>query len=187
MSCPNFSYENRCVVITDEDYENGHYPETLDYKNSELKGYSRNYSSSEIDPEEYPQEKPLCHFIVITAGYYADACIDFIENEEFTVEDWMAKAYYYGSAKEWIEELAGNKVHPKLTKYRIQKLLGKRGDMELEDYINNGIEKINEWLMEQDAVLCNEIVDHLKDSYGLDEIARVGVFSNGEAVYKKIG
>lgn len=187
MSCPNFAYENRCVVLTNEDYENGNYPETLDSKESKYNGFNRYYSSNEVDPEEYPQEKPLCHFIVVTAGHYADACLDFVKNEDFTVGDWMAMSYYYSSIKEWVNELAGNKVHPKLTKYRIQKLLGKRGDMDLETYLDNGVEKINEWLEEQDMALCNEIIDHLKKSYELDEVVCKGVFSNGEAVYKKIG
>lgn len=186
MSTPNFAYDNRCVVVTNAMFEEGFYPQTLDYRESKYNG-SRSYPSNEIDPLEYSQPKPLCHFIVLTYGYYGDACIDFVENEEFSIADWTGYSYHYASAKEFIDFLVAQNIHPRLTKYRVQKLMGKRGDYPLEMYLDDGIRKINEWLIDLDAELCNKIVDELKKNYECDEIVMVGCFSNGQGVYRKIG
>ena len=64
MATGNFDYKNRCVVITDEDFENGNIPAT--------NGYAKDYRRStrlivDID------ENLRYYDIVITYGYYEHA------------------------------------------------------------------------------------------------------------------
>lgn len=184
MGTPNFCYENRCVVVTNEDYEMGNVPKVKEY-GSRIKSTCRSYNMSEVEETAYPQTEPIYHAIVITAGYYEDACLDYCELAT-SLEDYVSAPYYYESAKEFVEDVVGiSKFN--LTEYRVRKLMGKRGDMELEDYLENAIKKIDEWLCEQDMENCENIIDYLKDAYGYEELRCGGVFSNGEAIYTKIG
>lgn len=82
MSTNNFCYENRCVVVTDDDYTSGNIPRLGDY----IKDCNRNYPSYELELSsrmKLIRETLLITKIVITSGYYSDACIDFVQNEEW--------------------------------------------------------------------------------------------------------
>ena len=179
MSTPNFSYQNRCVLVTNNDYELGNIPETSTVKNLG----NRYYSSVKVDDDQYPQATPIAHTIVITSGYYSDSCLDFIEKPDFTVEDYLCRwLYQFDSVEDFISELKEN-IGSVLSTYRIRQLLGKRGDTDLETHLRRGVDRINEYLTDRDKDLCNEIVDHLKDAYGYRELVCTAVFSNGEAMY----
>src|SRR5574344_1091616 len=79
MSTPNFSFSNRCVLITNDDYECGNCPETTDEEIG-----SRSYPSWVVDCEE--NDKMKFWRVVITAGYYADQCLDFVEIEPYACD-----------------------------------------------------------------------------------------------------
>jgi len=110
MSTNNFCYVNRCVVVTDDDYESGNVP-----KLSKERAFDENrrYPSSVIEFEG--TEKLGFTQIVLTAGYYAGSCIDFIQNEYkacLEVED----NYYYKHDKSIPEDVLKKLVETKLAK-----------------------------------------------------------------------
>jgi len=81
MSTPNFSYENRCVVVSDDDFEVGNYPAVC---GKNIGG--RSYASYEL--EEY-EGHFIATKIVMTYAYYQGACINFVQNV-----DWIYDADY---------------------------------------------------------------------------------------------
>lgn len=176
MSTPNFSYENRCVHITNEDYEMGNVPETANRSCND----NRYYPSYEVEATEYPQRKPIAHSIVITPGYYEDACLDYISNG-FDIHNDINGCYRFDTIQEFIEEV--QYFYPTISAYRIRKCLGKMGDQTREEYFYKGLDRIAEWVEETDAQLCEEIIDHLAESYGYRELVCTARFSNGEAMY----
>ena len=128
----NFYFENRCVVVTDEDYENGNYPE---YEKKPIDPYSRNYP-------QYPlidyNDGLNCYRIVLTAGYYEAACIDYVEIEcdellddfRYICENELPNIDYDTEEKTWYKydddtnitlEEAVNLIHSTLSDYPISK------------------------------------------------------------------
>ena len=98
MGTSNFCYQNRCVVLTNDDYEFDNVPKLGNWVND-----NRNYPSKEIlyketsCTKEYAKTiKPIrLHQIVMTIGYYEHACIDFILNENEYVTDCLGSLGYY--------------------------------------------------------------------------------------------
>ena len=70
MGTSNFAYKNRCIVVTNDDFEFGNVPETEYIP----QGY-RNYSQSRI-----PTDFNFFN-VVLTSGYYEHACIDYVEKD----------------------------------------------------------------------------------------------------------
>ena len=185
MSTPNFSYENRCVFISTDDYEYGHHPQLKDYDDYRVGGY-RSYSMSEVASSAYPQKEPRYHAIVITAGYYADACLDFVELDTYSIKHDLRSLWGYASIKDFVADVLELGIEG-LTEYRIRKLMGKLGDEPyLDAHLDRACDAIDEWLKEREEKMCNEIIDHLKAEFGYDELACKAIFSNGEAIYEKI-
>lgn len=87
MATGNFCYENRCVVVTDDDYEMDNLPEM-----GERVDNSRNYPSYLIKEFEFWD-------VVISAGYYEGACIDYIEHHEHSPYDVVQGYIGYPSTK----------------------------------------------------------------------------------------
>ena len=78
MSAPNFSYDRRCVLVPDDDYEMGNYPSLGDcfgddryYVSYYLRKYQDDFSTVAI---------------VLTTGYYSDACIDIVDDNSLVSE-----------------------------------------------------------------------------------------------------
>lgn len=176
MSTPNFSYEKRCVLVTNDDYEIGNVPETASRSCND----DRYYPSYEVEATEYPQRKPIAHKIVITPGYYEDACLDYISNG-FDIHNDINGCYRFDTIQEFIEEV--QYFYPTISAYRIRKCLGKMGDQGREEYFHKGLDRIAEWIEETDTQLCEEIIDHLAERYGYRELECTARFSNGEAIY----
>ena len=74
MSAPNFSYDRRCVLVSNDDYEAGNVPKIGDVFDND-----RSYPSAYL--ADY-KDKFTTIAIVITSGYYADACIDILERDD---------------------------------------------------------------------------------------------------------
>ena len=178
MATGNFSFENRCVVVSNDDYEFGNIPSLGNWVNS-----NRNYPSRIL--EEYDFFK--FYQIVLTSGYYEDACIDFVEkNEGYDIADLLCKSDYYQYKIDFIQDCIAEFG---LSKYLINKLCGTIKDCggDLECWLSNAVEKITDYLKECEAKDCNKIIDQIKEDYGYIEVCCVGRFSNGECLYEKVG
>lgn len=179
MSTPNFSYENRCIIIPDENLEFGDAPK---YDTQTNYG-TRDYPSYKIDRGEYNGlTAPKYHAIVLTPGYYCNACIDFVETE-YSIADEFSWSYEPETVREVIEDLSDESG---LSRYRIAKLADRLNGRDIFDYWEAACKAVDEYMRAKDRELCNAICDHIKKVYGLDEYERIGIFNNGEAIYSKI-
>ena len=76
MSTNNFAFENRCIVVEDDDFTFENVPKHLEY----VQGSNRNYPSYYLD--KYRHRFHTLD-IVITAAYYSGACIDYTPNDKY--------------------------------------------------------------------------------------------------------
>lgn len=198
MGTSNFLYKNRCVVVTNEDYECGNYPKLGDWVNN-----NRNYPSTEIihnedfSTKEYTKSiKPIqLHNIVMTNGYYEHACIDFIRNEDKSAIDCTGWSCYYdfNSIGEIIEPITNDY---NITAEEIKTLIQKRMDAmgitaetdedTFQEFYEYLMDDIDEKIIENEKIHCNKIIDLIKKEYDYEEYGCVAVASNGEASYQKI-
>lgn len=175
MSTCNFAYVNRCIVVTNDDYEMDNLPPMGEWRNG-----NRSYPSRELAVSDD------FHFfdIVITSGYYQDACIDYIRNEQ-TVEYFLGDTMYYPTKRKLFncckEEFG-------LSEYRLRKICGNVKNCKNYDvWIAVAYDKITEYLADNEERKVNEYLDGLKKLYGYGELGCAGVFSNGEGIYEKVG
>lgn len=173
MATGNFCYENRCVVVTDDDYEIDNLPEM-----GERVDNSRNYPSYLIKEFEFWD-------VVISAGYYEGACIDYIEHHEHSPYD-VVQGYigYPSTKKELFNEC---KRAFGLSKRKMQAICGNVGDKNIDNYVEKATEKVGEYLAKKEEKEVNEYIDKLKEEYGYKEVFRVATLSNGETIYRKKG
>ena len=173
MATNNFAYENRCIVVTNEDYEMGNMPsmeESIDV--------NRSYPSYRLAVGEDFKFWD----IIITSGYYADACIHYTE-KYLDVEYWLGGTQYYNSKTEFFREC---KAAFGLTEYRLRKVCGNIGDMDIEDYLEQAYEKLTNYLREKEEIKVNDCLDRIKQAYGYEEYKTASIMSNGEAIYRKV-
>lgn len=132
MATGNFCYENRCVIVTDDDYEIDNLPEM-----GERVDNSRNYPSYLIKEFEFWD-------VVISAGYYEGACIDYIEHHEHSPYD-VVQGYigYPSTKKELFNEC---KRAFGLSKRKMQAICGNVGDKNIDNYVEKATEKVGEYL-----------------------------------------
>lgn len=173
MAAGNFCYENRCVVVTDGDYEMDNLPVLGEWVDK-----SRSYPSRLIENFEFWQ-------VVLTAGYYEGACIDYIEHHKHSPYD-VVQGYigYPSTKKELFKEC---KKAFGLSRLKMQAICGNVGDMDIDDYVEKATEKVGEYLAKKEEKKVNEYIDKLKEEYGYEEVCRVATFSNGETIYRKVG
>ena len=175
MSTCNFAYVNRCIVVTNDDYEMDNLPPMGKWLDCD-----RNYPSRELAVND-----DFYFFdVVITSGYYQDACIDYIRNEQ-TAEYFLGDTMYYPTKRKLFncckEEFG-------LSEYRLRKICGKVKDFKNYDvWIAVAYDKITEYLADNEERKVNEYLDGLKKLYGYGELGCAGVFSNGEGIYEKVG
>lgn len=177
MSTGNFYFKNRCIVVTNDDYEFGNLPKLGNYTSEHS---LRSFSARLIETKE-----DFSYFdIVLVSGYYQDACIDYRE-KDYSLSDIIGCAYYY---------LYGNEVFAEIQKYinvsnyRLRKCFGRLKDFDtFEHYFDTGIKKLDDWLKSNEEKKVNEYLDKLKNEYGYSEYGISAVFSNGETIYSKVG
>ena len=175
MATSNFDYENRCVVITNEDFEDGNIPATNGYI-----GNRRVYTRLRVDIDE-----DLRYYdIVITYGYYEHACLDFVEKSN--PEDCLS---LYGSC----EFKNAHELHKCMSEDfgisvpTARRACGKSSENEgFWDYVSAAFERMDDYLKYHEAKICNRIIDRIKKDYGYEEWARYATSSNGETIYRKI-
>lgn len=176
MSTPNFAYEHRCIVITDDDLEFGNLPETEPI----AQGFTC-YPLSLI-PTSFN-----FYNVVLTSGYYEAACIDY-EEKDGDYKELLGFSWYYEpeSKKEVFEDLID--LGFKISRYMFNKLCKdiKRANFKYDyDYFYKIFEAVGEYLMEIEEVEVNKYLDKLMADYGYDEYVCTARFSNGEAWYEK--
>lgn len=178
MGTANFHYKNRCVHVTDNDYECGNYPELGDYRRDSL----RSFPSHKLSGYDF-----IFWDIVLTSGYYSDACIDYVEKDYARSIDDRFSSWRYDTVTEFCNDLfaefpdlmSRSKIH------RIFSGLRKSG-RSIQSFLDNKYDefvKIAESI-ERDRV--NAAIDKIKEDYGYDELAVSARFSNGETWYSKV-
>lgn len=198
MGTRNFSYINRCVVVTDDDYNFGNIPTLGEYANN-----SRNYPSRLVEYDVIDEVysflqtiKPIkFHNIVLTSGYYEDACIDFVRDEDKSAMDYTgwSCSYNYNDINKIIDDVS-NRYN--ISVQEVENILQKRmelmnitaetDDDDFQTFYENLIDDIDEKIIENEVTHCNKIIDIIKNLYEYDEYNCIAVASNGEGFYEKV-
>ena len=173
MATGNFYYENRCVVVTNEDFEICNVPERL-----KCIDRSRSYPSWLLEEFDFWE-------VVLTSAYYEGACIDYIEHHNRSPYD-VVQGYigYPWSKKDLFKKC---KEEFGLSRRKMQQICGNVGDMDIDNYVEKATEKVGEYLAEKEEIKVNKFIDGLKQLYGYEEVFCYCRASNGAAFYRKIG
>ena len=178
MSAPNFSYSRRCVLVQHEDFEWDNVP-----SHDECFGNDRSYPSAYLD--EYKGDFSTIA-IVITSGYYTDACIDIVDREDKAGE-LLDYANYYSNHNhnELLDDVcyflgcSRNFANARLKGCRF-------GSDTYAPDIEKAFERIVEDWRDVEVKKANKVLDNIKKEYGYKELSLSGMFSNGEAWYDYI-
>ena len=178
MSAPNFAYDRRCVLVTNEDFEWDNVP-----THDEYFGNDRNYPACYLD--DYKDDFSTIA-IVLTSGYYSDACIDIVDREDKANELLGYANYYSGHNR---QELVSDICYflgcsPNFANARLK---GCRLGSDTYEYdIEKAFEKIVDDWRDVEVEKANKVVDKIMKDYGYKELTKVAQFSNGEAWYDYI-
>ena len=178
MSAPNFSYDRRCVLVPDCTYNGGNCPAIGDCFNND-----RSYPSYFLRDYE---DMFSTLAIVLTSGYYSDACIDIVDREDKAYE-LLGYAYYYANhnRKELLDDVC---YFLGCTRNFANKFF--KGCHKDRPGYENALEKAFENLVDAwrdvELVKANKVLDKIKKSYGYKELGLSALFSNGEAWYDYI-
>ncbi len=177
MGTANFHYQNRCVAVTDDDYECGNLPEMGDYLRHSLRSYpSRKLAGYDFNFWD----------VVITAGYYSCGCIDYVEKEQGRDIYDCFRPYNYDSVADFCCDL--HREFPDLvSKSRIRKIFS--GIKKTEWSVDRFISKRYDFVAAAEKVerlRVEAAIDKIKEDYGYDEYAVAARFSNGEAWYSRV-
>ena len=171
MATSNFFYKNRCVAISDDDYNTGNVPE------SESKYFGSN---------KMLLQKVLMFDITINIGYYTGGCIDYAisDNYENIITEYYGYYYSPTTKKELINDIAYYcSDYIKVTKNELTKeLRGLRINKDFEQISD----RLDDFILPKIESKVNDIIDDIKREYGYTELKRIATFSNGEAIYKQI-
>jgi hypothetical protein len=180
MSAPNFSYDRRCVLVPDDDYEMGNYPSLGDcfgddryYVSYYLRKYQGDFSTVAI---------------VLTTGYYSDACIDIVDDDTLVPE--LSCADYHLALltrDELFDELyyyfKGN-ISKRMMLRHLKGL--DRRDEDYQSKLSYAVDAMFEEVRDKELEKADKLVDKIMKDYGLRELTKVAQFSNGEAWYDYI-
>ena len=178
MSAPNFSYSRRCVLVRNEDFEWDNVP-----SHDECFGNDRTYQSAYLD--EYKGDFSTIA-IVITSGYYTDACIDIVDKED-KADELFGYTDYYSKLKR--NELLDDVCHflGCSRNFANTRLKGCRfGSGTYAPDIEKAFERIVEDWRDVEVKKANKVLDNIKKEYGYKELSLSCMFSNGEAWYNYV-
>ena len=178
MSAPNFSYDRRCVLVSNEDFERGNVP-----AHDECFGNDRSYPSAYLD--DYKDDFSTIA-IVLTSGYYADACIDIVDREDKADELLGYANYYYNhNRQELINDICYYLGCSR--NFANTRMKGCRKDRDDYEYrLEKAFEKIVEDWRDVEVKKANKVLDKIKKVYRYKELGLSALFSNGEAWYDYI-
>lgn len=176
MATANLFYENRCIFVSDEDFEDNNLP-LLDKK------FYRN-------KQELLYEQPFEFFdITLNIGYYEGGCIDYTPKKVYQdyslpIEDKLSYWWSYNTKKELINDVT--RIF-NISEYKVHKIIGNMNEYKnFDDFMYFSFEKLNEYFSELEREKVEKYLDKLRDDYGYDELCCVAQFSNGETFYEKI-
>ena len=175
MSAPNFSYQRRCVLVTNDDYECGNHPAC-----DEAFDNDRSYPSYYLD--KYKDDFSTVA-IVLTAGYYSDACIDIVDRED-KADELLGYVNYYSNYGR--ESLVNDICYFLGCSYNFAntRLKGCRKDRDDYEYrLEKAFEQIVDDWRDVEVRKANKVLNKIKRAYGYKELVRTALFSNGEAWY----
>lgn len=180
MSAPNFSYDRRCVLVPDDRYEIGDYPalgECFDndrtYPSYYLKKYEDEFSTVAI---------------VMTVGYYSDACIDIVDDDSLVSELSCADYHLARLTRDELYDELNYYFHGNISKRMMLRHL-KGLNIRDEDYQSKlayAVDAMLEEVRDNELKKANKLVDKIMKDYGLRELTKVAQFSNGEAWYNYV-
>lgn len=172
MGTSNFFYSNRCVAISDDDYNTGNVPEC------ENKYFGR---------DKMLLQRVLMYNITINIGYYTGGCIDYEINDNYEniINEYYGYYYTPSTKKEIINDIAYYcSDYITVSKRELTKVLrGLRIDKDFEQISD----RLDNFILPKIEDKVNDIIDNIKREYGYIELKRISTFSNGEAIYKQIG
>lgn len=170
MSTPNFNYENRCIVISDDDYDCGNLPVMVDYN------CSHRYSQWLIPSGLH------AHNIIVTAGYYYGACIDYVPD----AEDFLARNIYMEEGEEAEAVMDIMDFFPEADAgYLMARVMEITNAEDLNER-DEAIASLASYIEKIEEPKVNKALDDIRDSYGYTEVWRMAIFSNGEAIYEQV-
>lgn len=191
----NFAYENRCILVTEDDIKEGNVPETDD----------RPINNNRTFPQ-YPlidyNDGLKFHSIVLTPGYYEGACIDYVNiNDEDDLEyyDWLCQNimidnFIYKS--DAINKLKSTfRDFPVITEEDFKSAIQSAKDkhISLSNEMQSDDSPIRKKIIdtyEKDTIAeakkCDKILDEIKREYGYKELKVSARFSNGETMYSVV-
>jgi hypothetical protein len=177
MSAPNFSYSRRCVLVTNDDYEYGNCPalgKSFDrdryYASTYLKKYEDDFSTVAI---------------VLTNGYYQDACIDIVDDDSL-VSELSCSDYHFArlTRDELYDELyyyfKGN-ISKRMMLRHLKGL--NRWDYDYQSKLAHAVDAMFEEVRDRELKKADKVVDQIMKDYGFRELVKTVQFSNGEAWY----
>lgn len=179
MGASNFCYDNRCVVVTNEDFECGNVPK----HNERRKDSLRCYESFNLDDSDFEFWD-----VILTYGYYEAACIDYVPKVDMygsnMVESRMRYAWNYDSVRQLVSDFMEEFG---VSEYRVRKVIGKLSEYcgNLQAFVENAMEKMNIYLSELERERVDAYLDKLMEDYGYEEYYATARFSNGETWYGK--
>ena len=172
MSTSNFCYQNRCIVVSNDDIDINNVP-AYDTQRDNCRSYP-----SYLLSDAYFN----FHDVFITFGYYEAACLDYCRKEENHVEARLNYIYNYRTKKEFVDDVISEFG---LSRYRVNKLIGSFVGDNLSEYLYNACDVIYDYLCNIEEARVNEYLDNIKRAYCYDEYMQVARFSNGETIYEK--
>lgn len=170
----NFWYDNRCVVVSDEDAETGNVPPIEDlptrYPNTGGNQFYRRLISEDFN---------YGYAVVITSGYYSGACIDWVVDPETNPYDVDLITYPEDAVNflaDYFEDLYDS------YEFQIKNLESEETEQQiLKEIFNVAIIDF-----ESEKSRVNTYISNLKDQYGYEEYELIAQASNGEAFYNLI-
>ena len=177
MSCPNFSYDRRCVLVSNEDFDQDNVPE-----------YDECFDNDRTFPKYYLNDYRddfSTIAIILCPGYYEHACIDIVDDDRL-VGELSCSDYHFArlTRDELYDELHYyfNGNISKRMMLRHLKGLNRRDD-DYQSKLAYAVDAIFEEVREYEIRKANKVVDKIMKSYGYKELVRTALFSNGEAWY----
>lgn len=171
MATSNFFYKNRCVAISDDDFETGNVPEC---------------ESNYFGRDKMLLQRVLMFNITINIGYYEGGCIDYSIRDDYEniLTDFYGCYYTPSTKKELINDIAYYcSDYIKVSKRELTKVLRALSMSKDFSKISDRLEAL---ILPKIEDKVNDIIDNIKREYGYIELKRISTFSNGEAIYKQI-
>lgn len=176
MATGNFAYTNRCVYVSDDDYECGNMPKL----GSWLTPPRHSFNSYKL--EDYNEDLQF-YQIIYTSGYYEGGCIDY-ETTERSLDEYIGNCHYINTCKDFFHEV---KQYFDIQNSKLQRICKRLKDFEnFESWLNHAYNAVESYLVEQEERICNERIDTIKEDFGYIELQTSAHFSNGEVCYNQI-